>query len=101
MTFDFNPTDVEKVIEGHVTSLDPLVISTFPVKEKKKYILLTMIAPKFQKGVKYTETDINFILMAIHHDYVTIRRYLCDYHFLARTADGRAYWVPDPKEESR
>ncbi len=99
MLFEMTQSEVEKVIEGHVRSLDPLIITTFPAREKKKYILLTMIAPEFQKGVQYTETDVNFILMPIHHDYATIRRYLVNYNFLARTADGRAYWVPERKEE--
>jgi hypothetical protein len=69
----------------------PLV--RFPKKEKKKIAILTHIAAKFESGRRYTEREVNEILMALFHDHVTLRRYLIEYGFMDRERDGSQYWI--------
>lgn len=68
------------------------VLQRFPVKEKKKLIVLRLMANLFESGKDYTEMEINQQIKEKYHDYVTIRRYLISYGFLNRTPDGRKYW---------
>lgn len=68
-------------------------ISTFPKKEKRKLAILRHLTQRFEAGRKYSEKEVNAVLEAAFHDYVTLRRYLIEYGFLDRQADGSAYWV--------
>ena len=63
----------------------------FPKRQKEKLVLLRRIARGFEPDRVYTETEINRILMPIHDDYASIRRYLIEYRFLEREADGSEY----------
>lgn len=85
--------EIDKVIKNNLESTDPLVIRNFPVKEKKKLIILNMIVRQFEKGRKYKEKEVNEILSAMYHDHVTIRRYLIEYGYMARTKNCSLYWV--------
>ncbi|AHM58249.1 LuxR family transcriptional regulator (plasmid) [Peptoclostridium acidaminophilum DSM 3953] len=69
------------------------MLINFPGKEKRKVIILTEIATRFKQGTEYSEKDVNGILEKIYHDYVMIRRYLVDYGFMDRSADGSRYWM--------
>lgn len=66
---------------------------SWPSREKRKVMVVTHIARRFEPGRKYTEKEVNEVLKAVYADYVTIRRYLIEYGFLDRTRDGSAYWV--------
>ena len=72
---------------------DSLRLHKFPKKEKEKLVLLRRITAEFDPGTRYTEQQVNAIIAPIFHDYVTIRRYLIEYRFLARKPDGSEYWV--------
>lgn len=63
-----------------------------PRKEKSKIILLQELAKEFSDQRVYAETDVNQIIMGVFDDYVSIRRYMIQYGFLARTNDGKKYW---------
>lgn len=91
--FDITDLDILKAKETLLISRNPLRIKLFPAKEKRKYILLGMICLLFEKDTKYNEKEINEILKDVYDDYVTIRRYLIIYEFLARTPDGSSYWL--------
>lgn len=65
----------------------------FPAKEKRKAVVLTVLAELFVKEKIYTEKEINEILKAVYTDFATLRRYLIDYRYLDRKSDGSAYWV--------
>lgn len=69
------------------------VLKTFEIKEKYKVIVLNEIAKRFDRRTIYTEKQINEILKAIYDDHVLLRRYLVEYGFLDRKADGSEYWV--------
>ncbi|KAF1301262.1 MULTISPECIES: DUF2087 domain-containing protein [Enterococcus] len=68
-------------------------ISQFPSKEKRKIILLTVIAQRFDPQKNYSEPAVNEIIKQFMDDFATIRRYLIEYGFLKRTKDGKTYWV--------
>ncbi|OGM06037.1 MAG: hypothetical protein A2008_09360 [Candidatus Wallbacteria bacterium GWC2_49_35] len=68
-------------------------LKTFTMKEKNRIIILGHIASRFKFGVKYTESDVNSVLMEIYDDYVTLKRYLVDYLFMDRKPDGSLYWL--------
>lgn len=68
-------------------------ISEFPVKEKRKVIIIKQLAKRFEPDRRYTEKEVNAILEKAFHDYVTLRRYLIEYGFLDRMPDGSSYWV--------
>ncbi|PKG21892.1 DUF2087 domain-containing protein [Niallia nealsonii] len=65
----------------------------FPLKEKQRLIVLREIMNHIDKEKVYTEKEINETIKTIYEDYVWIRRYLIEYGFLDRKADGSSYWV--------
>ena len=81
-----------KILENHFESLHPMVLKTFPSKEKKKIAVLRKICRAFDDQKKYTELQMNDILRTIHPDVATLRRYLIQYGFFSRTKDGQGYW---------
>ena len=67
----------------------------FPKKQKHKLIVLRQLARQLAPDRQYAESEINRYLMSAYDDYVTLRRYLVEYRFLDRHADGSAYWRID------
>lgn len=90
-------TEEEKqhILEATFSSLNPLILKTFPKKEKKKIVILTKIAEQFKHNRQYSEKEINQILKPIYEDYSTIRRYLIVYGFMERTKDSSKYWLTE------
>jgi hypothetical protein len=68
-------------------------LKVFPSKEKKKLAVLSQIVTNFSRDKKYTEKEVNGVLMRIFEDYATIRRCLIEYGFFDRTKDCSYYWV--------
>lgn len=66
----------------------------FPVREKRKVIVLMELAKRFEKGREYTEKEVNERIA--WRDFATVRRYLVEYGFLGRDADCGRYWRPRP-----
>jgi hypothetical protein len=91
--FDITQEDIQAIIDTVLISKNPLVFKMIPAREKKKYVILCMVIHFFEKNNKYSEKEVNDILKPMFDDYVMIRRYLVDYHFLDRTQDGKAYWL--------
>lgn len=92
MIYEITNEELEHIKESYFTSLNPLILNIFPAKEKKKYGCLLLIKEIFELGKEYTEMEISSLLKPVYFDFVTLRRYLVDYHFLERTKDGRRYW---------
>ena len=87
-------TDEElEIIEKMFESVEPLKLKTFSTKEKKKIVILRKIVSTLDKNKHYTEKELNEMLKAIYHDYVTLRRYLIEYGFMDRSRDGSDYWL--------
>jgi hypothetical protein len=91
--FKFTKQEYNDIIAKAFVSLDPPLIRVFPTKEKRKFITLFEFVKVFKQDETYTEIEVNEIIRPIYPDYATIRRYLVDYRFLSRTANGSKYWV--------
>ncbi|MDE7212804.1 MAG: DUF2087 domain-containing protein, partial [Lachnospiraceae bacterium] len=65
----------------------------FPAKRKMKLEALAYLAEKFEAGRKYTEKEVNELLLSWHtfHDPATLRRELYNARFLGRDAGGALY----------
>jgi hypothetical protein len=67
-------------------------LSSMPLKQGQIVVILEEIARRFEPDRQYKEREVNRILEETTEDYVTVRRYLVDYGYLARTRDGSVYW---------
>jgi len=70
-------------------------IKDFPAQEKKLEVVLRYVLKSFEPGVRYTEKQVNEILMRFNIDYAFLRRSLIEFRMLAREAGGSAYWLPE------
>jgi len=84
MTFDEKVLSTFTDAEGRITA--------FPRQEKKFAVLIKHVLQSLDKGVRYTEKQINEILLRYNVDTATLRRGLIDYGFLERSSDGAQYW---------
>jgi hypothetical protein len=66
------------------------MIVTMPAKRSRRLVLLDHVAGRFDVGVRYAESEVNFRLRALHEDYAALRRYLVDEGFLSR--EHGEYW---------
>lgn len=64
-----------------------------PKKEKMKVGLFDELIKAFERHREYKEKEVNGILKEIYPDYALLRRYLVDYQYLRRAADGSRYQV--------
>ncbi len=87
-----NQTESDKILKNYIK--DGRVI-IFPSKEKKKLVILQYIVDKFKSDKKYTEKEVNEVIVSMVDDYVSARRYLIEYGFMDRNNDGSEYWVKD------
>ena len=85
--------EAKKIVATFFASTEPLKLKSLPAKEKKKLVLLRVIAGEFLPGREYLEPEVNGILREIHEDCATLRRYLIEYGFLERTQDCMRYKV--------
>lgn len=74
-------------------------IMQLPVPERTKRPVLAYLAGKFEPGRRYREKEVNAMIDKWHTfgDYFILRRLLVDYGFMARRADGSAYWRTEPQ----
>lgn len=87
--------EAEDILEKAFESEGSMVLRTFPRKQKAKLVVLNRIVEIFEIGRRYTEKEVNRSLALVYEDYVTLRRYLIEYGFMARHADGSEYWRLD------
>ena len=85
--------EVKKTISTYFVSENPLVLKSFPARQKKKIIVLGVIAKQFEKDRQYSDKEVDEMLASIFEDFATIRRYLIEYGFMERTKDGSLYWL--------
>lgn len=101
MKFEYTQAELDEVVKTYFNSTNPLVLKSFPPKEKKKYLCLIKIMEIFHPTKKYREKEINELLKSVYEfDYCIIRRYLIVYEFLDRLNDGSLYWVKEKTNES-
>ena len=83
----------EKILKKYFPEGTDGSLKTSKMKEKQRLVVLQEISKRFENEKTYTEKEVNAILEAVFYDYVTLRRYLIDYGFLDRKADGSQYWL--------
>lgn len=91
--FAITQGEFDKIIKSYFKEGPEGPLSSFPTKEKRRVAVLRHLMQRFSLERKYTEKEVNEILKAAYHDYVTLRRNLIEYGFMDREADGSAYWV--------
>ena len=91
--FAITQKEKDEVLSRYFDESGALRIKNFPVKEKKKIIILQRLMDNFQPGRSYTEAEVNGILGRYYEDFVTVRRYLIQYGFMARDKTGENYRV--------
>ena len=75
-------------------------ITSIPAQHSKRLVLLDMLSQQFEPGRRYSEPEVNAVLLRWHDDHAALRRYLVDDGFLDR--DAGQYWrtggtfIPDP-----
>ncbi|MFE4114821.1 DUF2087 domain-containing protein [Priestia sp. YIM B13448] len=67
-------------------------LRTFHLQEKHRLVVLEELSGHFDFGSTYTEKEVNDMLTPFYDDYAVLRRYLIEYGFLERSADGSSYW---------
>ena len=72
--------------------LDGDKITSIPVSQKKRQVVLEWLVDKFEKGVKYTEKEVNEVIERHHPDYATLRREFIMARLMEREGGGGAYW---------
>lgn len=70
-------------------------IKAFPAQEKKFLVLLRYVLKSFEKEKRYTEKEVNEVLLHFNADTASIRRAFIEYKLMAREGGGGAYWRID------
>lgn len=91
--FAITQAEFDRIIRSHFPDGPDGRLSSLPKKEKRKVAVLIQILERFDAARRYTQGEVNEILMTASKDYTTLCRYLVDYGFLGRTRDGAEYWV--------
>ncbi|MEW4286296.1 DUF2087 domain-containing protein [Priestia koreensis] len=91
--YNFTVEEKEKVVAKYLPDGLEGKLNKFPLKEKQRLILLTEISKIFDSNKVYTEKEVKQGLKRLYEDDVLLRRYLIEYGFLDREADGSKYWV--------
>ena len=65
-------------------------LQSMPASHAKRLVVLDHIVQSFEPGVRYTEKQVNAMLVSWYADTATVRRYLVDAGFLSR--ESGEYW---------
>ncbi len=93
--YNITSDENEKLLKNYFPKGPKGPIKTFAVREKHKLAILREIVKRFESSRIYSEKEINEILKTAYEDFVTLRRYMIEYGFLERKADGSEYWLKE------
>ncbi len=101
----FSPTHVAAMVQDvDARGWKDKVLETFviddrltqiPAQRKKRVVILQWLAEKFKPGERYTEREVNEILVQVHPDVSSLRRDLVSWGFMDR--DHGTYWRIAPE----
>lgn len=74
------------------TFLDGEQLKAIPASRKKRRVILEWLINKFEKGVNYSEKEVNQIIARHHPDYATLRREFIMNRLMEREGGGGLYW---------
>ncbi len=71
-----------------------------PARQRDKLLILEYLASFFEQGRKYSEKEVNalLILHTTFKDSAALRRALYEYRFMNSTRDGSQYWLTGSEE---
>lgn len=76
----------------------------WPTRQRLQREAAAYLATKFQPGLRYSEGEVNELLMLWHtfRDWARLRRLLYDLEYLDRDPAGTAYWLAErgPRAEA-
>jgi predicted transcriptional regulator len=67
-------------------------LKTIPAQQKKLEAILRYIVKAFEPGKRYSEKQVNRILLRYHEDTASLRRELVGYKLMRREGGGGDYW---------
>lgn len=67
-------------------------IKAFPAQDKKLRSILRYVVKAFDPGTRYSEKQVNGILLRFNEDTAFLRRSLIEYKLMEREGGGGAYW---------
>jgi hypothetical protein len=74
------------------TYVDNEQLRAIPVTRKKRDVILDWLINKFERGKKYSEKEVNAIIVRHHPDIATLRREFIINKLMKREDAGGAYW---------
>ncbi|MGH7776664.1 MAG: DUF2087 domain-containing protein [Candidatus Dormibacterales bacterium] len=87
--FRANPGELKVLrtflVKGHLSAL--------PARRGKRLVVLRWLAGHFRSAQRYSESEVNNILVRYHADTASLRRWLVDEEFMQREGGGGDYWV--------
>lgn len=72
-------------------------LKQIPMSRKKRDVILTFLADRFEVGRRYTEKEVTEIITRHHEDYATLRRELIDGGWMER--ENGVYWLIDGERQ--
>jgi hypothetical protein len=85
------PTDDDRVLRNYLNEDGRL--KTIPSVRKNLIVILKWLAEHFEVGRKYTEKEVNAVILQYHEDYATLRRELIGHQLMQR--EKGIYWRHD------
>jgi predicted transcriptional regulator len=76
-------------------------ITAFPAQEKKFIVLLRHVLQAFEPGVRYSEKQVNEILLRFNEDTASLRRGMIEYHLMEREGGGGLYWRAEQTDAAK
>lgn len=73
-------------------------LKTIPAKQKKLEAVLRHVVTVFAPGRRYSEKQVNKMLLRFHTDTASLRRYLIGFGLMKREGGGGEYWRVDQPE---
>lgn len=84
---------VESILDSIVDEKG--IVIRWPTKKSEKLAVLEYLQTKFEKGIKYSEKQVNEILNTWHSfgDFALLRREMYDHFLIERAPDNSSYWI--------
>lgn len=90
--FAITTAEYNRLVAKYFTTTAPLRLARWPKHQKAILAVLKRITVTLPAEQHFTERELTDQLKPIYADFPLLRRYLVDYGFLQRTANGRDYW---------
>lgn len=90
--FVITTTEYQALLAKYFLSTEPLRLARWPKHQKAILAILKRVTQEIPVDQHFTESQLTDYLKPVYADFPLLRRYLVDYGFLNRQADGSDYW---------